>query len=86
MKNNEKQCICFHCQLFIGMNTITKVRPDIANARRYTIKEVSEILSVPVRRLYLHIHHGKLKSGRREVDNKIIVYGRDILDYWHKFN
>lgn len=68
------------------MKNITKVRPSIATARRYTIKEAAEILSVPIRRLYLHIHHGKLKSGRREVDNQLVVYGRDILDYWHKFN
>ncbi len=68
------------------MKSITKIRPSITNARRYTIKEAADILSVPIRRLYLHIHHGKLKSEHREVDDKMVVYGRDILDYWHKFN
>lgn len=59
-------------------------QPKVSPSGRYSLKQTASALEISRPTVYRMIAAGKLKTKRRESDNKQIVTGTEIIRIWQQ--
>lgn len=61
-------------------------KPDVIPNEPYTVAQACEAMGINRRTLFRYTEAGAIKSHRRVADNRIVYFGRDLLNCFYTVN